>query len=239
MKLIAGLGNPETRYANTRHNVGFDAAEIARQKAGFGVEKLRFHACISSGTVGGEQVIIARPQTYMNLSGVAIREIAAFYKIAPEDVLVLCDDVSIPFGARRIRADGSAGGHNGLKNIIAQLGTEDFPRIRIGVGEKPADWDLADYVLAKFTSEEVAAMRENCEAVADAALCWVKNGLPLTMNRYNYDPEREKKLAAKKAAKEARKAEEAARRAAEEARKAAEENAAAPADIPGTAQEEA
>lgn len=222
MKLIAGLGNPESRYANTRHNVGFDAAEIARQKAGFGVEKLRFHACISSGTVGGEQIIIARPQTYMNLSGVAIREIAAFYKIAPEDILILCDDVSIPFGARRIRADGSAGGHNGLKNIIAQLGTEGFARIRIGVGEKPADWDLADYVLAKFTPEEVAAMRENCEKVAEAALCWATDGLAPAMNRYNYDPEREKKLAAKRAAREAKKAEEAARKAAEEAEKAAQ-----------------
>ncbi len=185
MKLIVGLGNPEARYAATRHNVGFDAAEIVRQKLGFDRERLRFHACVSQGSYAGEQLIVCRPQTYMNLSGIAVREIASFYKIAPEDILVICDDVALPFGSLRVRAQGSAGGHNGLKNIIAQTQSENFARIRLGVGEKPEGWDLADFVLAKFTPAEIPAVRELCTKAAEAALCWVKNGPSVTMNRFN------------------------------------------------------
>ncbi len=185
MKLIAGLGNPESRYAATRHNVGFEAAEMLRRRLGFGRELLRFHACISKGTVEGEQVIICRPQTYMNSSGIAIGEIASFYKIKPEDILIIYDDVSLPFGTLRVRGSGSAGGHNGMKSIIARLGTEDFPRVRLGMGEKPEGWDLADYVLAHFSEEELPVVRSLCESAADAAEAWIKNGIAYTMNHYN------------------------------------------------------
>ncbi len=185
MKLIAGLGNPESRYAATRHNVGFEACELLRQRLGFGRELLRFHACISRGTVGGEQVILCRPQTYMNNSGLAVGEIASFYKIAPEDILIIYDDVSLPFGGLRVRASGSAGGHNGMKSIIARLGTEAFPRVRIGVGAKPEGWDLADYVLARFSEEEIPVIREDCLRAAEAAEAWITRGIAYTMNHYN------------------------------------------------------
>lgn len=185
MKLIAGLGNPEAKYAATRHNVGFEAAELLRQKEGFRMGLLRFHAVISQGTIGGEKVLIARPQTYMNRSGIAIREIAKFYKIAPEDILIIYDDTALPFGQLRVRADGSAGGHNGMKSIIENLGTDKFPRIRIGIGEKPEGWDLADYVLAKFTAEELVTVKEACGKAAEAAECWVKDGINRAMNTYN------------------------------------------------------
>ena len=182
MYLIAGLGNPEAKYAATRHNVGFEAAELLKQELGGGLARIRFHAEITRCEYGGETVLVVRPLTYMNESGVAIGEIADFYKIGPENVIVICDDVNLPFGHLRIRPKGSAGGHNGLKNIIAHLGTEDFARVRIGVGGKPDEWDMKDYVLAKMTPEECETIAETALRAARASLCIVKNGTETAMN---------------------------------------------------------
>lgn len=185
MYLIVGLGNPEERYAGTRHNVGFEAAECLRSLCRCALPRLRFHSEISQGKIGAESCLVAKPLTYMNRSGLAVREIAAFYKIEPSRIIVLCDDVSIPFGHLRLRAGGSAGGHNGLKNIIEQLGSTDFPRIRIGVGEKPAGWDLADYVLCRMTPREQEEMGETVARAAQAALCVAEEGMQKAMNRFN------------------------------------------------------
>ncbi len=193
MILIAGLGNPDKKYARTRHNIGFEAIEFLKDQIGAGVEKNKFHSMIMQGKIGGEPCILCRPLTYMNQSGIAIREIADFYKIAPEDIIVIYDDVALPIGALRVRANGSAGGHNGMKSIIAHLGTQDFPRIRIGVGEKPAQWDLADYVLGQFTDEELPAMREACDKAGKAVQLIVKQGVATAMNRYNQKPAKPKK----------------------------------------------
>ncbi|MBQ7915280.1 MAG: aminoacyl-tRNA hydrolase [Firmicutes bacterium] len=185
MYLIAGLGNPEAKYAATRQNVGVEAAECLKGELNCGMTKIKFHAEIAQGKLGDEQVLVARPLTYMNNSGQAIREIANFYKITPDHIIVMCDDVSIPFGHLRLRANGSAGGHNGLKSIIAQLGSQDFARVKIGVGEKPQGWDLADYVLCRMSSEEQKEMAETVARAAKAALCIIKNGMGVAMNRYN------------------------------------------------------
>lgn len=185
MYLIAGLGNPENKYAGTRHNVGFEAAECLRSLTHCTLPRLRFHSEISQGKVGTEACLVVKPLTYMNRSGQAIREIAAFYKIEPSHVIILCDDVSIPFGHLRLRSGGSAGGHNGLRNIIEQLGSADFPRIRIGVGEKPEGWDLADYVLCHMSAQEQKEMGEVVARAAEAAVCVVQEGMQRAMNRFN------------------------------------------------------
>ena len=185
MILIAGLGNPDLRYAATRHNVGFEA--VARLLEAYQIkgEKKKFHALLAQGEIEGTPCLFCRPQTYMNNSGVAVREIMDFYKLTARELLVIYDDISIPFGALRLRAGGSAGGHNGMKSVIAHLGAQDFPRIRIGVGEKPPGWDLADYVLSGFTKEEIPVIRETIELAAKAAACIVSQGLDRAMNRFN------------------------------------------------------
>jgi PTH1 family peptidyl-tRNA hydrolase len=188
MLLIAGLGNPEKKYAGTRHNVGFEASEILRLNMGWGPMKTRFHSEFVQGKIGGEPCLLCRPLTYMNNSGLAIREIADFYKIDPANIVVLYDDVALPLGALRVRGNGSAGGHNGIKSIIAHLGTQDFPRVRIGVGEKPAGWDLADYVLEHFHTEEIPIIREACERAAQAVEVLARDGLAKAMNQYNQKP---------------------------------------------------
>lgn len=185
MYLIAGLGNPEARYASTRHNVGFEAAQCFRELSGCGLARIKFHAEISQGKIGAEPCLVARPLTYMNQSGLAIREIAAFYKIPNDHIIILCDDVSIPFGHLRLRSGGSAGGHNGLKSIIAQLGAQEFPRVRIGVGEKPEGWDLADYVLCVMSREQQKEMGRTAAQAAQAAACIITDGMSTAMNRFN------------------------------------------------------
>ena len=186
MYLIAGLGNPEGKYAATRHNVGFEAAECLRKKLGCGLPRIRFHADIAQGKVGTENVLVVRPLTYMNLSGTAIREIADFYKIAPDHVIVMCDDVSIPFGHLRLRPNGSAGGHNGLKNIIYHLNSEDFPRVKIGVGKKPRpDYDLAAWVLGKFPAEDQKAIDKACEDAVNAAACIIAEDCAAAAQKFN------------------------------------------------------
>ena len=185
MYLIAGLGNPTREYEKTRHNVGFEAIDILADKAGTTVTEKKHKALYGKGYIGGQKVILAKPQTYMNLSGESIREIADFYKIEPENIIILCDDINLSEGQLRIRLKGSAGGHNGLKNIISPLGTQEFPRIRIGVGEKPRGMDLADYVLGRFPKEQQAVMEEAYRDAAEAACMMIEDGADAAMNHYN------------------------------------------------------
>ena len=148
MYLIAGLGNPSKTYEGTRHNVGFSMIDVIGNKFDIDVTTKKHKALVGRGVIDGMRVILAKPQTYMNLSGESIREIADFYKIEPENIIIIYDDISLDVGQLRIRKKGSAGGHNGVKNIIAHLGTQEFPRIKVGIGNKPEGWDLADYVLS-------------------------------------------------------------------------------------------
>ena len=185
MYLIAGLGNPTREYEKTRHNVGFEAIDILADKAGTTVTEKKHKALYGKGYIGGQKVILAKPQTYMNLSGESIREIADFYKIEPENIIILCDDINLSEGQLRIRLKGSAGGHNDLKNIISHLGTQEFPRIRIGVGEKPRGMDLADYVLGRFPKEQQAVMEEAYRDAAEAACMMIEDGADAAMNHYN------------------------------------------------------
>ena len=185
MYLIAGLGNPTREYEKTRHNVGFEAIDILADKAGTTVTEKKHKALYGKGYIGGQKVILAKPQTYMNLSGESIREIADFYKIEPENIIILCDDINLSEGQLRIRLKGCAGGHNGLKNIISHLGTQEFPRIRIGVGEKPRGMDLADYVLGRFPKEQQAVMEEAYRDAAEAACMMIEDGADAAMNHYN------------------------------------------------------
>ena len=185
MYLIAGLGNPTREYEKTRHNVGFEAIDILADKAGTTVTEKKHKALYGKGYIGGQKVVLAKPQTYMNLSGESIREIADFYKIEPENIIILCDDINLSEGQLRIRLKGSAGGHNGLKNIISHLGTQEFPRIRIGVGEKPRGMDLADYVLGRFPKEQQTVMEEAYRDAAEAACMMIEDGADAAMNHYN------------------------------------------------------
>ena len=184
--LLVCLGNPGDQYANTRHNVGFMVADELGERHNVPIQRLKFRALTNTITVGDEKVLLMKPVTYMNLSGEAVHEAAAFYKIPPERVLVISDEVSLAPGKIRVRRSGSAGGHNGLKNIIAHLGTDQFPRIRLGVGQKPhPDYDMADWVLGKFQGEDKKAVEEAVKRAADAAECLIREGVDKAMNRYN------------------------------------------------------
>ena len=184
--IVVGLGNPGKKYESTRHNMGFLAVDGLADKEGFRFTKLRFKAWTATWNHGGKKVLVMKPQTYMNLSGEAVREAAQFYKVPADHVLVIYDDVSLPVGKLRVRPNGSAGGHNGIKNIIAHLGTQEFPRVKIGVGAKPhPDFELADWVLSAFTAQEEKALAVSLENAAKAALCIIDHGVPETANRYN------------------------------------------------------
>ena len=184
--LLVCLGNPGDQYENTRHNVGFMVADELAERKNIPVQRLKFRALTNTITVGDQKVLLMKPVTYMNLSGEAIHEAAAFYKIPPEHVLVISDEVSLAPGKIRVRRSGSAGGHNGLKNIIAHLGTDQFPRIRLGVGQKPhPDYDMADWVLGKFQGEDKKAVEEAVKKAADAAECLIREGVDKAMNQYN------------------------------------------------------
>ena len=185
MYLIAGLGNPTKTYEGTRHNVGFDMIDVLGNKFGIDVTTKKHKALVGRGIIEGMRVILAKPQTYMNLSGESIREIADFYKIEPENIIIIYDDISLDVGRLRIRKKGSAGGHNGIKKIIAHLGTQEFPRIKVGIGEKPEGWDLADYVLSKYSKEEQKALDEASEGVSGAVKLIVMDDIDGAMNQYN------------------------------------------------------
>ena len=184
--LVVGLGNPGLNYARTRHNVGFRAVDALAEKLGVKIDRARFRGLTAQASAGGEKLLLLKPQTFMNNSGLSVMDAARFYKLPPERVLVLFDDISLPVGRLRIRADGSAGGHNGLKSIIQHLGTDQFPRLRLGVGEKPhPDYDLADWVLGKFAGEDKKAMEAAVQRAADAVECLIQDGPDKAMNRFN------------------------------------------------------
>ena len=184
--LVVGLGNPGDKYENTRHNVGFLTVDQIAEQLRVPVQKLKYRALTNTVELGGQKVLLMKPVTYMNLSGEAVGEAARFYKIPPERVLVISDDVSLPVGKLRIRKGGSAGGHNGLKNIIQHLGTDQFPRVKIGVGEKPhPDYDMADWVLSKFVGEDLKAITAAIEKAAKAVECLIAEGPDKAMNKFN------------------------------------------------------
>ncbi len=183
---MAFLGNPGLKYEGTRHNAGFMTADALSKKKNIAINKARFQALTAQADLGGERVLLMKPQTYMNLSGQAVSQAARFYKIPPEHILVVSDEVSLPIGKLRIRTKGSAGGHNGLKNIIEQLGTEDFPRIRLGVGAPPhPDYDMADWVLSVFRNEDAELMTDAARRAAEAVECYIEKGPDRAMNLYN------------------------------------------------------
>lgn len=186
MFIIAGLGNPGLPYEGTRHNVGFDVIDAIADEYNISVDYRKNRALIGKGIIEGQKVILAKPQTYMNLSGESIRGLVDYYKIdAEQQLLVIYDDISLAPGQLRIRKKGSAGGHNGIKNIIAHLGTQIFPRIKMGVGEKPKEFDLADYVLSRFSKEERAQMEEGYEKAVNAVEMILRGEIEAAMNEYN------------------------------------------------------
>ena len=184
--MLVCLGNPGDEYENTRHNIGFMAADRLSSREGTRFSKLRYRALTGEIDVKGQRVLVLKPQTYMNLSGESVKLAGGFYKIPPERVLVISDDVALPLGKLRIRAGGSAGGHNGLKNIIAHLGTDQFPRIRVGVGA-PAhpEHEMIDWVIGHFTSQEKKTVEEAVDRAVDAALCLMSQGVQEAQNKYN------------------------------------------------------
>lgn len=186
MYLIVGLGNPGKEYANTRHNIGFDVIETLAEQEHISVLEKKHKAVIGKGYIGGQKVILAKPHTYMNLSGESVQELISYYKIdEKEELIVISDDISLEPGQLRLRKKGSAGGHNGLKNIIAHLGHDEFQRIKMGVGEKPKGYDLADYVLGHFTSDERKLMNEAANEAAEAIRMIMAEGIENAMNRFN------------------------------------------------------
>jgi len=184
--LIVGLGNPGREYEKTRHNVGFRALDLLAEKLKCKVDKLKFQGLYTQANYGVKKLLLLKPQTFMNLSGRSVLQLSAFFKVPRQRIIVLFDDISLEPGRLRIRADGSAGGHNGIKSIIAELGSQDFPRVKIGVGAKPhPDFDLADWVLSAFTAQEEKALATSLKNAAEAALSIIDRGVPESANRYN------------------------------------------------------
>ena len=184
--IVAFLGNPGLKYNGTRHNAGFMAADAMEKKLGVSINKMRFKALTQTVDISGKKVLLMKPQTYMNLSGDAIVQAANFYKVPPERIIVVSDETALPIGRLRIRRGGSAGGHNGLKSVIARLGTDQFPRIRLGVGDKPhPDYDMADWVLAAFKGQDAADMELIAKKAADAVECYITEGADRAMNKFN------------------------------------------------------
>ena len=184
--LVVCLGNPGAQYEWTRHNAGFITADAISRKYGVSINRLRFKALTGSCEIGGENVLVMKPQTYMNLSGEAVAQAAGFYKIPPEKIIVISDEMSLPIGKIRVRAKGSAGGHNGLKNIIQELGSDQFPRIRLGVGAPPhPDYDVKDWVLSVFRDRDAEDIRNAADRAADAVACYISEGVDRAMNKFN------------------------------------------------------
>ena len=184
--MIVGLGNPGKQYETTRHNAGFICLDLLSEKHGIKVNKLKFKALIGDGRINGKRCLLLKPQTFMNLSGEAVREAADFYKIPPERIIVICDDISLEPGKIRIRRKGSAGGQNGLKNIILHLNGDNFPRIKVGIGAKPnPEYDLADWVLSHFSKDEAKLIKDAAEKVIGATEYMVKDNIDKAMSDYN------------------------------------------------------
>ncbi len=186
MYIIAGLGNPGGKYEKTKHNMGFQVIDLLADKYHIEMNQKKHKAICGTGVIEGVKVLLLKPQTFMNLSGESIRDAVDFYKIDPEtELIVIYDDISLAPGHLRIRKKGSAGGHNGIKNIIQHLGTQVFPRIRVGVGEKPEGWDLADYVLSGFSKEDEVLVKESWERAVEAAAVMLTDGPEKAMNDFN------------------------------------------------------
>lgn len=185
LTVIVGLGNPGKKYENTRHNVGFSTIDVLSSKYGIKVNRLKYKALTGDGIIKGERVLLVKPQTFMNLSGESINEIAQWFKLPMENLIVVYDDVDLSVGTIRIRPKGSSGTHNGMKSVIYQLQSDEFPRIRIGIGKAPEEWDLADYVLSKFNAEEAAEIAKSIQRAAEAATAIVQSGVEIAMNLYN------------------------------------------------------
>ena len=186
MYLIVGLGNPGRKYEKTRNNMGFDVIDCLVEKHGVPQSGVKFNAMFGKGIIGGERVILMKPLSFMNLSGGPVREMVNFFKIDPEkELIVIYDDIDLDPGQLRIRKQGSAGGHNGMKDIIRCLGTDRFVRVKVGVGARPQDWDLADYVLSRFSDADRKVIDEGIEQAADAVEMAVEKGVDIAMNQYN------------------------------------------------------
>lgn len=185
MKLVVGLGNPTDKYANTRHNVGFDFVDMLIDEYGIVLDTLKHKGIYGKGMIGGVPVMVLKPQTYMNLSGESVSSLANYYKIDVEDIIIIYDDINLDVGRLRIRKKGSAGGHNGIKSIIECLGSSDFPRLRVGIGMKPKEFDLADYVLSRFSNEERELLEKGMKQGMKALELMLMDDIPEAMNRYN------------------------------------------------------
>ncbi len=185
MYIIAGLGNPTREYEKTRHNVGFEVIDVLADMLGTTVEEKKFKGLYGRGIIGGEKVLLLKPQTFMNLSGESVKAAADFYKVDHEHIIIIYDDISLDVGQLRIRKKGSAGGHNGIKNIIAHLGTQEFSRIRVGVGDKPKKMDLADYVLSRFSKEDRVLMEDAFKDASKAVNVMITESVDAAMNQFN------------------------------------------------------
>ena len=186
MYIIVGLGNPDRKYQGTRHNIGFDVVDAFAKRFSIDVINKKFNALVGTGVAEGHKVVLVKPQTYMNLSGESVRRVLDFYKVdETQKLIVISDDISLDVGRLRIRKKGSAGGHNGLKNIILHLGHDNFHRIKVGVGEKPTGYDLADYVLGHFSKEEQKVMEETAKRAVEALLVMMNEGADAAMNQFN------------------------------------------------------
>lgn len=186
MYIIVGLGNPGSKYSNTRHNIGFDVIDALADVAGISVIERKHKAIVGKGVLDGQRVILVKPQTYMNLSGESVREVIDYYKVdETQELIVISDDTSLDVGNIRVRKKGSAGGHNGLKNIIAHLGHDTFMRVKMGVGEKPKGYDLADYVLGHFTGDERKVMDEAAKSAIEAIRMMMGGEIDRAMNQFN------------------------------------------------------
>ena len=183
--IVAGLGNPGKDYAETRHNAGFMVMDYLAEKENIRIDRAKWNALFADAEFFGKRVLFVKPQTFMNKSGEAIRDIAEFYKIPAEKILIIYDDINFAPGVMRIRKKGSAGGHNGMKDIIYQLGTEEFPRFRIGVGAKPEGWQLYDWVLGKFSAEDITEMRKSVENAYEALKLYFTEGIEEAMQKFN------------------------------------------------------
>ena len=184
MKIVVGLGNPGSEYSTTRHNVGFMAIDELARRLGITSWKKRNQALVGECR-GSEPVVLIKPQTFMNLSGVAVGEIARWYKVSPEDVIVIFDDMDLPLGRLRLRLKGGSGGHKGIESLLTHLTNDSFARVRIGIDRPPTNWEVVDYVLSSFTSEEQPLLKEAITRAAEATECIVKQGMNKAMNVYN------------------------------------------------------
>ena len=203
MKIIVGLGNPGAIYKNTRHNIGFDVIAALANRYLNERPQVRFHSEVAEIRIGTEKCLLISPLTYMNLSGKAVQAAVSFFKVSPQDdLMIVCDDFNLAVGRIRVRARGSAGGQNGIKDIIDRLGGPDFPRLRVGVGKPPPRWDAADYVLGKFSTDQQPLIDQAVETSADAIEMWVSEGVQAVMNHFNADPAKVKQRAEAKKKKQ-------------------------------------